>query len=418
MTDLLERAERMWLGKARGDDGSPLSGAMELAEVAAGTAFLSGFGNVSAFRTPEGLVLVDTGSERLAPKLLASLRGWTGDPVHTVVYSHGHIDHVMGIFGLDQEAASSGHPAPRVVAHENVPARFDRYRLMVGYNTIVDRRQSLGPTLEWPTEYRQPDQTYSVSTSFDVGGERFELHHGKGETDDHTWTWVPARGTLCTGDLFVWASPNAGNPQKVQRYPAEWAAALGEMAALGAEILLPGHGLPILGADRVRQALTEAADLLDSLVEQTYALMNEGASIDRVIHEVRAPEHLLERPYLRPINDDPEFVVRNVWRLNGGWFGGNPAELKPARDSDLAAEIASLAGGQGRLSERARELAEQGDLRLAGHLAELAVLAAPQDPEANAVHAEVFERRAETESSLVARNIFAAAAEESRGRAT
>src|SRR5947208_3667236 len=55
------------------------------------------------------------------------------------------------------------------------------------------------------------------------GGVRFELHHAKGETDDHTWTWIPSEKVLCCGDLFIWASPNAGNPQKVQRYPREWA---------------------------------------------------------------------------------------------------------------------------------------------------------------------------------------------------
>ena len=64
--------------------------------------------------------------------------------------------------------------------------------------------------------------------------------------------WAPDRKVLCTGDLFIWASPNCGNPQKVQRYAIEWARALDEMAALGAEVLLPGHGLPIIGADRVR----------------------------------------------------------------------------------------------------------------------------------------------------------------------
>ena len=35
---------------------------------------------------------------------------------------------------------------------------------------------------------------------------------------------------LVTGDLFIWAMPNCGNPQKVQRFPRDWAAALREMA--------------------------------------------------------------------------------------------------------------------------------------------------------------------------------------------
>jgi hypothetical protein len=40
------------------------------------------------------------------------------------------------------------------------------------------------------------------------------------------------------------------------------------MVALGPEYLLPGHGLPVAGADRVRQALTDTAELLESLVSR------------------------------------------------------------------------------------------------------------------------------------------------------
>ena len=41
------------------------------------------------------------------------------------------------------------------------------------------------------------------------------------------------------GDLLTWVFPNAGNPQKVQRYPREWAAALREMSGRLEEI--PGE---------------------------------------------------------------------------------------------------------------------------------------------------------------------------------
>ena len=78
-----------------------------------------------------------------------------------------------------------------------------------------------------------------------VGGVKLDLRHTKGETDDHVWAWLPERKTILTGDLFIWNFPNAGNPQKAQRYPREWAAALRKMAALAPESLFPGHGPPI-----------------------------------------------------------------------------------------------------------------------------------------------------------------------------
>ena len=216
-----------------------------------------------------------------------------------------------------------------MIAHHALPARFDRYIFTAGYNTIINRRQFGFTDLNWPTEYRYPDRTYHDTLDLSVGGVDFSLRHEKGETDDHTITWQADKRVLCCGDLFIWASPNAGNPQKVQRYPREWAAALRRMLQLEAEFLLPGHGFPVIGADRVRQALTDTADLLDSLVDQTLAVMNAGGRLDDAIHTVRAPAELEARPYLRPVYDEPEFIVHTVWRQYGGWWDGNPATLSP-----------------------------------------------------------------------------------------
>ena len=89
-----------------------------------------------------------------------------------------------------------------------MPARFDRYKLTAGYNAVINQRQFGIEGLTWPTEYRYPDRTYRDAAALDIGDVRFELHHARGETDDHTWTYVPDHEIICTGDLFIWASPN------------------------------------------------------------------------------------------------------------------------------------------------------------------------------------------------------------------
>ena len=130
-----------------------------------------------------------------------------------------------------------------------------------------------------------------------------------------------------------------------------------------------------------------------------------------------APPDLLERPWLQPVYDEPEFVVRNLWRLYGGWYDGDPAHLKPAPAADLAVELAGLAGGASRLAERALELSDAGDHRLAGHLAELATQAAPGDAGVHRVRSEVFGRRARVERSTMAKGVFRWAETESAGHA-
>ncbi|MDQ4005841.1 MAG: MBL fold metallo-hydrolase, partial [Actinomycetota bacterium] len=334
--DLIELADRLWRGEVGTDEHHPLAGSGQLVEVAPRTAFLHSFANVSAFETDDGLILVDTGSQMTATAVHDEIRKWSDAPLRVAVFTHGHIDHVFGVEPFDAEAAERGEPQPRVIAHEAVPIRFERYRLTAGWNAAINRRQFRVPSLEWPTEFRQPDETYRDALTVTVADERFELHHARGETDDHTWVWIPARRVLCTGDLFIWALPNAGNPQKVQRYPREWAAALRTMAELGAEVLLPGHGVPVIGEDRVRTALVGTAEVLESIHDETVELMNRGVRLDEILHTVQVPAHLADRPYLRPVYDDPEFVVRNIWRLYGGWWDGDPATLKPAPEAAVA----------------------------------------------------------------------------------
>ena len=354
--DVLTLADRLWRGEVSTATMHPVDHIGGFVEITDGVGFTPSFANVSAFATDDGLVLVDTGSLPLAPVVHGDIRGWSEARLNTAIYSHGHIDHVFGVPVWEEESRARGWKAPEVIAHHALPARFDRYIFTAGYNTIINRRQFGFTDLNWPTTYRYPDRTYHDTLDLSVGGVDFSLRHEKGETDDHTITWQADTKVLCCGDLFIWASPNAGNPQKVQRYPREWADALRRMLALEAEFLLPGHGLPVVGAERVRQALTDTADLLTSLVDQTLAVMNAGGRLDDAIHSVSPPPELEARPYLRPVYDEPEFIVHTVWRQYGGWWDGNPATLKPAPERALAAELAALAGGPVVLADRALEL--------------------------------------------------------------
>jgi glyoxylase-like metal-dependent hydrolase (beta-lactamase superfamily II) len=281
-SDLLALADALWEGREPIEQHHPVGYTGTLIPVAERTAFLPSFANVSAFETDDGLVLVDTGGIIIAQSVHEQIRALSDAPLHTAIYSHGHVDHVFGVPFFEAE----GRGEPHVIAHENVPKRFERYVLTAGYNAAINQRQFQVEGLQWPTDYRYPDETYSDRHVFEVGGERFELTHAKGETDDHTWTWVPSRGVLCCGDLFIWATPNAGNPQKAPRYPRDWSKALREMAALGAEVMLPGHGLPVVGAERVKAALEDTASLLESICNQTFELMNRGLPLDQVLHAV------------------------------------------------------------------------------------------------------------------------------------
>lgn len=419
MGSIMEMAERSWAGEADlvGSSHPVHTKFSQAEEVADRVLVFKGIASANVVDTGDGLVMLDSGGRPDAKALHAEVRRWRPRAsLVAAVFSHHHIDHIFGTGPFEEEAAELGLPQPVVYAHAGIVENLDRYRRTRGLNTTLNRRQFAidDSAFTWPGRYRYPDVTFDERLTFRRGDLTFELHHARGETDDHTWTWVPELKIVHPGDLFIWAVPNAGNPQKVQRYAGDWAVALRQMAGLGAEVLLAGHGLPIFGADRISQALTDTADLLDSIEAQTLALMNEGLPLDRVLHEVQIPEHLCGRPYLRPVYDHPQFLVRNIWRRYGGWYDGEPDNLLPAPRTELAREWIELAGGVDVVLRRVVALREQGNLRLACHLVEALVLADPSSTEVHAARAETYSARAVGQTSSMARNMLDHAAKSSR----
>jgi alkyl sulfatase BDS1-like metallo-beta-lactamase superfamily hydrolase len=394
-----------------------------LSELGDGIALVESFSHVLLVDSGDGLVAFDASGSRSGREVVESIRRWSTDRVHTIVYTHGHLDHVGGSPAFAADAAGRGVASPRVIGNHRIVDRFERYEQTSGYNQIINLRQFGGaakalatavdaPFL--PAATLRPDVVYEDRLADRVGDVDLDLHACMGETDDHTWTWIPGRRVISAGDQFIWNFPNCGNPQKVQRYPGEWARSLRDMAAMDAELFVPAHGLPIAGGDRIRTCLETVAGTLETLLGEVIAAMNAGATLDEILHSVSVPDATLAIPYLRPMYDEPEFVIRNIWRLYGGWWDGNPARLKPASDAAIGTEVVGLVGSIDRLLSRSLELSEAGDHRLACQLIEFAAGAEPDSPAVHEARTAIYTARRSAETSLMAKGIYKAAAADSQ----
>ena len=374
------------------------------------------FANTHCVDTSEGIVMIDCGTKFQAPRISKAAKDVLKKKLHTAIYTHGHIDHI-GV-NFMPEFKDDNY---RVVAHENVVGRFDRYIKTNGYNTIINQRQFQLPkeSYQFQNEFRYPDLTYSDYLRFDVGEETFELFHGKGETNDATIIWMPKHRYCFVGDFFIWNAPNAGNPQKVQRFPEEWAEAAAKVLSLNPKIVFAGHGPPIIGEERVQEAFSNQKKLLDEICQHALNGMNAGKSLGEIMRTTPINKSLISKPYLQPKYDDPRWFVATLWRRYAGWYTFDVRHLLPVDASDVGTELAKLVGSAEKLAKHAEKIMTEGGdekLGIALEIAEYAAAAAGASTETHLIRSKILRAMEKRETTLMASSIYRAAAQDSEAK--
>ena len=293
MTDLLDLSDRVLRGEAAIEDHHPFRPSNELGRGGRRHRVRRVVRQRRRLRAPTtGCASSTPAARSRRPRSTRPCAAWDAGRLHTAVYTHGHIDHVFGTAVFEEESADKGWPAARVVGHEDVDPRFDRYILTAGLQrghqpaavpgagpAVADRvppaRRHL-PRPPRPRRGRRP---------------RSSCHHARGETDDHTWVWVPERKVLCTGDLIIWCTPNAGQPAEgAALRRATGPSRCGRWPRSAPRCCCPATGCPVARRrPGARWCWSTRPTCSKSLHDQTLALMNEGARLDDILHTVRAP---------------------------------------------------------------------------------------------------------------------------------
>ena len=187
-------------------------------------------GNVAAYVTADGVVLVDDMYERNADDILAKVRTVTDKPVKSVLNTHQHEDHAGGNTKMA--------PMAENIAHRNVRANLLRLKQ---------------PWL--------PRVTFSQEAQVFLGGREVRAsYYGRGHTGGDAVIYFPEARTIHTGDLFL-SGPviprGRGGANIFVDYAeggsiVEWTHVLDEVLKLNFEIVIPGHGPVATRADLVK----------------------------------------------------------------------------------------------------------------------------------------------------------------------
>lgn len=390
--------------------------------------------NCTLIEGKDACILVDTmtGMDN-AEVVAAEFRKLTDKPIRTVIYTHFHADHVSGAAAfVSPEDVASGkvdivgqrdlvdHVARDVGLIAPILGRRAMYqfgmRLPVGEEGTVGaglgppqrpgRRSFIAPTVTF-------DETYRGKT----GGVRYEIHLIPSETEDQCAVWLPDLRVLLSADAVYESFPNVYALRGTRfRDPMAWARGLDRLKEFGAETLVPHHGRPVEGADRIAQLLTDYRDAVQYVHDQTLRHMNKGYTPEEIADIVVMPEHLRDHPWLGEYYGSYKHAIPAIYAGYLGWYEGDPVTLDPTPRAERASRFVALMGGRGTVMERAREALDGGDVQWAAELATLLVRADRTDGEARQLKADALRRWAYGRKNATWRNWGLTAALELEGR--
>jgi glyoxylase-like metal-dependent hydrolase (beta-lactamase superfamily II) len=147
-------------------------------------------GNIAVQSGPDGMVLVDTSYEQLAPKILAALRKISDKPVLWVINTAMDADHVGGNDALPKLTNAATRQAVRIIAHENVVNRMAAAPR--GADPVV-------PDKLWPN-----DEYFLPQKDFSFNGEAIVVYHvPAAHTDGDSIVFFRSSNVLSVGDIFT-----------------------------------------------------------------------------------------------------------------------------------------------------------------------------------------------------------------------
>ena len=219
----------------------------------------------------EGVLLVDTQYEQLAPKMVAAIRKLSDKPLIWMINSQIDADHIGGNEALPRLTNVGIRQNVRIIAHENVVNRMAAAPR--GAEPIV-------PDKLWPN-----DEYFLPQKDFSFNGEAVVVYHmPAAHTDGDSIVLFRSSNVLTVGDIFtpgrypVIDLQNGGSVQGL-------IAALNRILQLtvplkyqeGGTYVVPGHGRICDEADVV-----EYRDMVTIIRDRVQDLIKKGMTLDQV----------------------------------------------------------------------------------------------------------------------------------------
>ncbi|CAN7652027.1 MBL fold metallo-hydrolase [Phenylobacterium sp. LjRoot219] len=341
-----------------------------------------GCSNSYVITSEAGDVVINTGApaEREHRRRFEELLG-RPLKVAKIVFTQDHFDHIGGW-------SKFADPSVEMIAQAEFP-RLCRERTALapffGPRSQAVLHAMLSPSSNRPPAFRganlpEPLTLFDKRHSFEVGRRRFELYSSpSGETLDSLMVWLPQERVLFTGNwmgALYGALPHFYTLRGDRdRSVANFMVELQHLIDLDPDLLVTGHGLPIVGEARIRADMSRLMAAIRYIHDETVRGMAEKKDLWTLMREIQLPEDLVMAPGRGPVS----WYVRTVFEEYTGWFRQeSTTELYGVPARTIWPELAQLAGGPDVLAGKAQERLKAGAPLEAIHYVEIALAADPK----------------------------------------
>jgi glyoxylase-like metal-dependent hydrolase (beta-lactamase superfamily II) len=336
------------------------------------------FGDINFIETTAGIIVIDSGTTvATAAAALAAYRAQVSKaPIHTVILTHAHWDHIGGLTAFLADK-------PRVIAQAGFAKELARVNASGRDYKWFFGTQLSNRSLDEPLFSVTPTNLVSEITTVAIGEVTLRLHPAfGGETDDALLVEVPSLGVVFVGDAFM---PYLGSPFVGEGSPEGLLQTIDVLMSLKPTLLLHGHAplTDLFTAANLMPIRTAMGEVRNAVFRGVL----QGRTAAQIVHETTLPEILADYPdAVQPVYVMRGAFIQRLHRERTGYWQANLEGLEPIEDSSWAMALDKLAGGDPtRWKGTLETLLAQGDFALAWQLGERAVLAHPDNSELNAL---------------------------------
>lgn len=355
-------------------------------------------------------------------------------PVSTIIFTHSHIDHFGGVFGL-LDAAGNDVADIEVIApggfmeeatNENIiagPAMSKRASYM--YGNFLPRTErghidaGLGKAVPFGTfSILAPTLTVNSDETQIIDGVEFEFQIVSGTEAPSEFTfYLPKLKAYCGAEMVSKTMHNLYTLRGAQvRDAVKWSKSINDAIDNQKEagVYFGSHHWPVWGQDNINNFLVTQRDTYQYIHDQSVRMLNAGLTATEIAEAIVMPPELDNTFSSRGYYGTAKHNAKAIYQAYLGWYDANPVNLDPLPEYESAAKYVKLMGGADAVIISAQAAYDKGEYRWSAELLNHLVFADADNAKAKELLASSYDQLGYQAESAPWRDVYLSGAYELR----